>query len=388
MSLFNILIFLYILLKPFYFWSSGLPQISDIILVFSFIIMLVTSDKKQTIMLLRKNVHFIIFLIFVFIINLIYFIYYTNIDFVHATLYYTFNTMGILIFTKAFEDKNKHTVKMTRTAFMLSLILQLALYFLKIGKQYSQNRYMGTFNDPNQFAFFCLLAYCYIYLLMPKNKRFSIINFTFLSLATYLIILSGSTGMLLGITIFIASFVLFAVRKIFTNPRKALRIVVLATPCIVFMCCIVALLPNSQEILYKITNLPIYSRVQEKTMKASGEADVSLWEERGYDRIMYYPHYIIYGAGQGNNSRFEKAYHHGELHATLPAVLFCYGIAPTLLLIKWILKKLRGVEKERLIVYVALIAESFTLANSRQVLFWSIFIIAPLLIEGEHNGIE
>lgn len=382
MQLINALLSLYIITKPLYFWASGLPQVSDIILVVAFILTLFTYGPKETKKTIKKNIHFVIFIIFVFLINMIYSIYYEDLGFSIKTLYYVFDALGIITFTIALEN-NKKTNKTLRTAFMMALLIQLSLYFLHIGKYYGGIRYMGTFNDPNQYAYYCLLAYGYIYLLEEKQNKLNFLNVIFLIIAIFLIAQSASIGMLLGISIFMVFYGISIINKVLNNIHKYALPIAMTTSVIIFITSFFFLTPIGNGIIEKVNSSYIISRLEEKTAKSSDKQNKSLWEDRGYDRIVYYPKYILYGAGEGQYSRFEKAAFKGELHATLPSILFCYGIIPLLLVLTWIYRNIKKQHLDTTCVYIAILLESFTLVNSRQVLFWVIFALAKYI--GDKN---
>ena len=387
MTIITYLLFFYIITKPFYFWASGLPQISDIILSLAFIFTFLTYRPKVIGRIIKDNIYFFIFLSFVIIINLIYSIHYADLNFELKSLYYIFDALGIIVFSLIFM-KNKNSRNIFRIAFMITLIVQLVILLTHVGRYYGGVRYMGTFNDPNQFAYFCLLSYSYIYLLDNRRDKLNITNIIYLIIALYLIFKSASTGMLLGAGIFIILLAISTLKKITKNLRKYLPYIFAIAIFGIIITSISIITPSTNIYFNKILNSQIASRVEEKTTKVSGKGDVSLWEERGYDRIAYYPHYIIYGSGEGNYERFERAYHQGELHATLPSILFCYGIIPLYFVTKWGAKKIKWLKLDTLCVYISLLLESFTLINSRQVLFWVLFIVGSELIMKEKYEIN
>ncbi|MBR4672261.1 MAG: hypothetical protein IKO78_03575 [Bacilli bacterium] len=112
----------------------------------------------------------------------------------------------------------------------------------------------------------------------------------------------------------------------------------------------------------------------------------NILQERGLDHLYIYPQYMLYGAGEGNYARFELVSHECEIHSTLPAILFYYGIVPFLLIACWIYKRTYKLNKHYMPVYLAIIFESFTLLNYRQSLFWVVFVFSEFIIEkGEKN---
>lgn len=378
MNLSRKLLFLYILLKPFYFWESGLPQISDLVLLAVFVLVLLNSKTKKLQKDVNNNRYFLFFLFFIIVINIIYSLIYSSQKFIIHSSYYLFDFIGIIVFSFILKN-DKKTYKSILLAFKLDLLIQLIIFSIGVGRQYSLNRYMGTFNDPNQFAYFCLLSFSYIYILNNKilgQKRNTLIYFL---IVCFLIAESASTGMLLGMIVFIifSSVAMFA--KILKNLKHYLKKII---PIIVFIICgffIYSVFGNTFFTKGGVQSIAIFSRFEEKKDKVNGKGDISLWKERGYDRMLHYPYYLIYGAGEGEFSRFTKAYHQGEFHATLPSILFCYGIIPFIFILIWLFKKIHNQEAVYLSILSTLIIESFTLVNSRQVLFWTIFVLCDAL---------
>ena len=131
MKLVPYLLAVYVITKPFYLWSSGLPQISDFVLLLSFVIMLFSVHRDKLRQTIVDNKFFFLFLFFVVVINLLYSVYYTNSDFLLHTIYYIFDALGIIIFSitmKQMEDSRR----ILSNSFKISLLVQLALYLLDL----------------------------------------------------------------------------------------------------------------------------------------------------------------------------------------------------------------------------------------------------------------
>ena len=96
-----------------------------------------------------------------------------------------------------------------------------------------------------------------------------------------------------------------------------------------------------------IVNSQIGERIIEKFNKLK-EKDKFL-EDRHLDKFFDNLHYILYGAGEGRWYRFGD--NEGEIHSTLPSLLFCYGILPTCILALWIYLNLKGLNLKELSVY-------------------------------------
>ncbi len=376
------LLIAYLLLKPFYMFESGGLQIADLCLLAAFVLYIVltkfnTNLKQQLTTAIKSNALFVLFVAMTFMVNLTYFAYYGQYKFILSSLYYIFSFLAIVMFA-IFCQKDDFLRKMSK-AFKFGIVAQVAIFVLGLGRYYSPERYMGTFNDPNQFAFFIFLSYLFIYAIKILRKSNDSITL-YLIATTALIFLSASTGMLLGLSVFLALQLIYGLVHFRLQYRTVRHIVYGATSAAllvtVLFFTVSAFTSNTSraDLADGLGAVSIGNRLQEKTAKAEGEAEMTLWEERGYDKIYKYPENTLYGAGEGAYERFEKAASVNELHATLPSILFYYGIVPFLVLLRWIYLKIRHNDPRLLIAIAALFIESFTLLNQRQSLFW-VFII-------------
>ncbi len=364
------LIYIFLILSPFYFFQSGGLQVSHVFLLLALGVFIVSNrGPKAPLREIQRNWEYLFFLLFVLAINLCYFILYGDANFMRSSLYYIFNFFIIILSSFLFENESfqANFLKIMKG----NMLIQLLIYLAGLGRWYGRARYMGTFNDPNQFAFYILISYSFIYLLSKKqNKSITIYSL----LAFFLIVISASTGMLLGISLLILLQIINLVKsKMLLRKKKYIFIVAAVVILILFI-----LLLNTdiiKKISSQFSDVSIVQRVEEKIIKRRA----GLLAERGYDRIYHYPQYIFFGSGEGYNQRWQKSFHQGELHATLPSVLFCYGIVPLIILISWMYKKIKKLPFDLLLVYIAVIAESFTLLNTRQSLFWMLFVLAPYL---------
>ena len=382
MNVISLLMYCYILLKPYYLFKSGGLQISDIVLLIAFFLFLILTvkNKKKITTEIIENKEYLIFAICTLIVNILYFVVYLKFKFVLSSLYYFFFFFVMILFSFCYKN-NKHFGSIVSNLFKVNLIIQLLIYLLGLGRHYGIYRYMGTFNDPNQFAYFVLLSFSYIYLFdltLKQNGR----NFVYLLISVYLIYCSVSTGMLMGISVFVILYIVSIVKNfkqyIINNKVKLLIITFMLFFGIIFL-----VINKSSLSIFNLRDTTMFSRVTDKfnriSSKNTNDHLWSVWQERGYDKLWIYPQYMLYGSGEGEYDRFILSAHSNEIHATLPSILFYYGIIPFLIILKWFYKKLKRVPFNLLIVYLALLMESFTLLNQRQALFWTIFMMAPQL---------
>ncbi len=378
-------------LKPFYIFQSGSIQPSDMLLFVSFFAMLV---EKKTLSISRENEGLVLFWVCVLVIDALYSIILRN-TISRNVMYYTYSL--ITVFTAEYLCAKRSFVQRLQTATCLNLFIQMGLYLTGIGESLGGgSRYMSTFNDPNQFAFSVVTMFFVIFIIgtysidagvqVRKQKWIIAVSLVF---AWILVFESASTGMLIAIAVFTF---LFAIRarkhkETFSNlPRKRSRFStgVKALMLVVSVGAIAALI-DIEEVISVLGNSEqfLLRRVAQKLAKfvgSDGGSLISFFEERGLDKLYLYPQYLLFGAGGGNYQRFTEAWHQGEIHSTFPAFLFCYGIIPFCILMRWIWSKCKGQSYLIWCVYIAVFLESFTLANQRQPVFW-VIIILPYIIQ-------
>lgn len=377
----------YLLLKPFYLFSSGGLQAADGFLLAAFSLFLFTTwftpeHRKQLGNVLQQHRLLIVFVVLTFVVNGLWFAVYPEFKFLLSSLYFVFNLLAIIVFTAFFKDK----VFLSRvgSVFKFNMLLQLGLWVMQIGRFYSPDRYMGTFNDPNQFGYYVFLSFLFVYIIdaILKNKH----TYAYYILAFLLIILSGSTGMLLGMGVFSILAAVNFIRIQLISPYKMLQRIMysLAIVAILFLPLSIigmSISANIQNAATPLINNTLLERVDEKAEKASGDANISIFQDRNLDNISEYPFYVIWGSGEGAFGRFEKATYPGsEIHSTLPAILFYYGALPTLVLLLWIYRQIQGAGIAVVVALVPLFVASFMLLNQRQAMFWVLIVLAGLPI--------
>lgn len=101
----------------------------------------------------------------------------------------------------------------------LNIITQLLVYLSGHGRLFHEYwgalRYMGTFNDPNQLAFFLFLMilFAYLYSCTAKDKTFPV----FYLLTVPVLLATKSTGILLGFLSFTSLAILYVLYRTVTH---------------------------------------------------------------------------------------------------------------------------------------------------------------------------
>ena len=361
-----------VFLKQFYLASSGSVQISDMVIAASVLAGLVMGLFR----IYKIDWSLIVFVALAFVVNVVYFIIYRS-EFLRSSLYMVYNLLVVIIFRTLAQDDT--VILFLRRVFKLNLLTQLVIFLIGFGEYYGP-RYQGTFNDPNQYGFFILmdlflLVLCSAY----HNKK---VHPVWYILAGILIILSISAGMILAYMIFLYFHIVLPVLN-----RKNTRVKVLVTLGIIVLTAVVFIFWDS--ILTFIVSLlnwdaltQAVARITRKTGSRSGGNFITNFiEDRQMQRIFDAPYYFLYGCGEGMHERFlsiSGEYH--EIHSSIIALWYYYGIVPYIFFVKWLKDNLKGTPVIYWGVFIATILEAFTLINHRQPFFWMLFVLGCILV--------
>lgn len=352
-------------LKQFYLSSSGSVQLGDIFLLLGFVLFICYNGHA----IYTIDVPIIAFLCGVFFINLIYFINYSETSFLMKTLFMAYNiVIACILYRKIILSE--YFLKWMCITLKAVLVCQLIMYFAGIGKWlFSNTRYVGTFNDPNQFAFYVISSLLGIYII--SNIVGKKANIIWVILALFEIILSASSGVLIGLFVFGIGY-LFYIGEGSTR-KKTIIITIYILICAFLLINFKTIL----EIIMQSNNFAIrriVARVFSEN-SSSGSFLSSFMADRGLTKAFENPKYFIFGSGDGLWTRFSTT-SSSELHSTIISIAFCYGVIPFALFVIWMKRNLWNLRFVYLFAYIALMLECFTLLNHRQPIFWFLIILA------------
>lgn len=368
------------LLKPFYIFPSGSVQPSDMIFFLSFLVWL--AEERGNLSIDRGNQYFAYFVFSIFVVNTIYSVIYKDTIFLEKSMFYFYSLLIVIVFPCFAE--NKKFLKYIFLITMINIIIQLIVFSLNLGRRlFGGIRYMGTFNDPNQFSFFLFASFLLLYLLMyyfrmesdsSKNARL----YFFFAIVVFLIFQGSSTGAFLGIVAFIAALMLSFVTLDRSPMRMVMKLVIFALIIAALAFVIILIVaPEVFDIQGREKNFLI-QRLLEKLGKVSSGGLFAIVEERQVSRAFLFPINLIYGAGEGLYDRFVKT-EPLEIHSTIIALWFYYGIIPISFLFLWIKNKVAGLPHMLHPVFWGLLFESLILANQRQPILWMLLILGDLI---------
>ena len=369
---------LFVFLKQFYIKSSGSVGIADLCMAFCviFLVLDIVRGKRKmpSVTDLKREKFLIAFLICVVIINLFFTIKDRCLDYERYTLYWIFNGAAIWCFL---ELADKDFLKKLNGVCKINILTQAVIWVLGYGRVFTEywgpTRYMGTFNDPNQYAFylFCMILLISLYACNYGDRTAPI----YYCLGVVFMSISKSTGIFLGLMLYTVGMAIWfyvRYRSKWNIPRKTEM--TLGVVLILAAIAIVIKIFPGPDFNLKNTDYTMLTRIQEKIWKVLYGGNSTMLSDRGMDRVALYPRYLLLGAGEGNFNRFLKAAQQNEIHCSFLNIWFSYGVIPTVLLLKWLWEKMRKISAVEWIIAGSLIVESFLLVNYRQPFFWMILL--------------
>lgn len=371
------LFLIFLVMKPFYLFPSGGLQLSDLFFIFSLLCYTIIIRGGERIEIDWTDKWLLYFVCFVLAINVFYAVIYGESVFIKSSMYYVYNALIVVIF-RIYASDAGFLWNVERVC-KANLLIQLLIYVAGLGRNYTADRYMGTFNDPNQMAFFIFMSL--ITAVIITKIRHSKLNVFYHLLAIGLIFQTSSTGMLLAITVFYTVQIAITVTKVVLRTHSVNFI--LASTVILMM----AVLFSSKidDALGNLVDSPIISRVEEKLSRQGTDTyATSNITDRGIDKLVLYPEKTLFGAGEGLHYRFEQDNSVNEIHSTLFSILFYYGVVPALLFLVWCMKNIHALSIGNIAAVLALVIESITLLNQRQPLFWMFFVLLDILYRQEY----
>ena len=361
--IYSVLLFGYFVMAPFYFYESGLPKISDFLLLFIFFILLISKD-------LRINKTYQIFLFlgvlftgYVFLVNSIWIFIYPSIDFVLSSTYYIYNFVACLVILGLYQKLRERLFKLIFICLLFSVGIQFLLSFFIESGSYRETLF---FNSPNQLGNFAIASLAILLVLSEKININKFLILITIIMCFVLAALSLSKAAIISFCIMLPLFFTFS-KKTFNIRGLPFNILIFFTIILI----VGTVIPNDSE-LFKDNEL--VSKMHDRISSTGKQADDTL-EARGYDRIFDYPQYILFGAGEGEHDRFKSGAGGKEIHSLLGNTLFSYGMIGLALFLVWILYSLYRQRTVQIIPIIALFISGLTHNNIRDTFLWILITI-------------
>ena len=348
----NILLLLFILLRPFYVRASGQVQPADGFLMLYFFCTVYRDFKAEVLIPnIKKNKLFYIFLVLAIMINAFYHKVVPDPRFLFSSLYLVY--MGVVVYSYD-SGINKELIDKIRYILYANLVIQFLVYI------------------------FIVLLFAYL----TKHEKVDTYLFPITSaMGIFLIIQSKSLAAFLGLAVlYTLALLRFISEKFRVNKVILCVMLILTTTGVVYY-----FIPTSdfriEDVEYTTVNRIRYKIYN--VIYADGIKDIL--RERAAEKIINYPEYFIYGAGEGNYERYypEPV---NEIHSSFINLFFSYGLIPFAILMGWFKKRLKGLNAVSLVCFITILIESMFLVNYRQALFWVLWITLFYLNEPEKNA--
>lgn len=391
------LFYLAVFLKALYLFPSGSIGIADLVFAAACVMAIYEAWKSRGKLFYREDVPWYVFLIFVAIINGIYLLRTSNREFPLHTMYWIYSACLIWTFRTLYSERFMDGLCWICR---INVVFQLLVLFSGHGRYFHESwggaRFMGTFNDPNQFAFFIFTMILVLFMEYRRNAAYTLkakaAFWGMFLVGVFLIGKAKSTGMFVGLLVFFAVLIgQFFWDKCRYSQRKMLWWIGGAGLVAVLAVGLYLIWPGANFDVSQ-TDYTILSRIQQKIWKLANGNIYDLLYDRSAERLILKPQYLLYGAGEGFFERFIPydgfeqllspgvfdVFHVNEIHSSFFDVWFSYGLIPTTFLVYWIGRNVIRCDRAQRAAVLALLAESFTLMNCRQPFFWFIIVMAGM----------
>ena len=356
----GILWFLALIGSQFYTSNSGglQPGYAPLLLVMSLSIFKIKNIKIYDIEIIKYLAIFFVYIVFV---NTTWSLIEQDITFFSSLIYWLF---GFIVLISGVIDLNsKRVVSFLRNSAFLGIAILFLFWVSGSGRYDVPPRYNGYFNDPNQMAFWILCTFSVYFYLIPKHSKWLVS--ILLMLSAVLIFATISRSALLGLAFstigVIIRFQGFGSRSSLSN-----KIFYIISSLIIFV-----------PIFLYFSKSNAYIALTERFLTSDFGSQAEI---RGYTRILEYPEYLLLGAGQGLDFRFESVH---EIHSSWAALLFYYGMFGLSIFLIFLIKIFIKLDLAGKFVFVGPLVYGFSTYGLRSPIFW--FFIAAAIYSAKMN---
>jgi len=221
-------------------------------------------------------------------------------------------------------------------------------------------RYRVLFTNVNQLGRYCLFALTVVVIFRKRLNFVSDSVFVFcIGVATAMIFLSYSRAAMISL------FILLVISFIYDKFPTLFGI---SVGSLLFIC--VNLLQQSSEPFANIE-----TKMIERFTQTESGYDHSYY--RGYDRLLDFPEYLVFGAGEQQQKRFDKYGY--EVHSSLFGVLFNYGVLGLIFIIALLFNMFKRVSLKDLVILVPIAIHGLVHNDIRSLFMWLVLALVFFL---------
>lgn len=350
---------LFLMFDPIYMFKSGLPQPADLLIVLMGPFVLTRWNGRLRARSLRVTRGLMMFmgyvLLSVLVWSLIYNTWTTDYKqgFLIAPLFYLFDVYVFLVILVMYERFGERFVWLTVRVILISVFVQVTMTFI-----YTRGgtlRTYGLFNTSNQLGYFSILTASIVLLGQRRLQLSSLQVMLGQFCCAYLALLSASRAALLSVAILGMVAIINRFRTILVLGAFAAFLAFVANP--------------------------FEAAIERSRNRIENDQSLGFFEERGYDRLVNNPEYLVLGAGEGRYARFASTTAIGthELHSSIGTLVFCYGVVGLSLFLAFLAKVVSGSGLRRTLLLLPPAAYGLTHQGLRFTMFWVLLAIVVML---------
>ncbi|WP_280545709.1 hypothetical protein [Halomonas sp. 11-S5] len=349
-------LFLGLSLSSFYAFPSGLPQPSDFVMIPFIALMLLMGLRDDRGLLQHRFILIWLAMVsWVTLVSLAWTALYQSTGFLLFQMFFLYNLLlGVSLARFLFAAPS--ALMVIRLALVIALLVAFSAVLLDLLT--GRARATGTFNNPNQLAYFSLCALVVVlasYGFRPKVSPLPV-------LATVAVIgnilAASSLGAMGGLCLVGLAWVMANMGK----ARQVLRLLLL-----------VPVLLVSLFVLDTWTGGQVQDNLDRRFDRAPEKVD-GIYADRKYERIVVFWEYNLLGAGEGNRERF-RPFGGNEIHSSFGTMLFSYGLPGLALFIALLLAALWRAPLYFWIAASGPLLYSVTHNGLRTTLFWIMLVV-------------
>ncbi|MGR2738768.1 hypothetical protein ACUY1T_09985 [Billgrantia sp. Q4P2] len=350
------LLFFGLSLASLYVFPSGQPQPADFLLLgfAALMTLLALGDRRLTVS--SFALCWALMVLWVLLVCLGWALVMESSAFFIYPAFYFFNFlvgMALLRFLSVSGDMGRSLI---RNALSIALLVAASQVLLQLGA--GANRTTGSFNNPNQLAYFSLCGIVILMLLDDFRPPLRPLMLAGVAAAVVSMLAASSLGAMGGAVLVGVGWVVANMDRL----RRFARLLLVA-PLILAAVLAVNLRSDGQ----------VQSNLQARMDRAQSKVE-NVYEERKFDRLANFPEYAILGAAEGERHRFAP-YHNSEIHSSYVNMLFAYGVPGLGLFLAVIFLALRRAPLYVWLGVAGPLIYSLTHNGLRSTLFWMMLAI-------------
>ena len=351
-----LLLFLGLSLSSLYLFPSGGPQLTDVVLIGFVGVMLVMSLGDKHLKVSPFAICWGMMVLWVLMVCLSWTLVLGTTSFFRPVQFFLFNFLVGMALLRFLSVYGERATGIIRNGVAIALLIAGTQVLLQLAM--GVNRTTGSFNNPNQLAYFSLCGVVVLLMLDDFHPRMRLLGLAGLASGVLGVLAASSLAAMGGGVLVLIGWAMANARQIKHFARLLLLLPLL------LLGVLFANISSDGQVLRNI---------EARMDRAPSKID-SVYEERKFDRLTNFPEYAILGAGEAERQRFAP-YDGLEIHSSFVNMLFAYGLPGLGLFLLTIVIALR---RAPLYVWAGVagpLIYSTTHNGLRATLFWLVLVL-------------